>query len=60
MWFFLGFLWAGEVVVSSVSEYNSSVHLSQGDIRVDNTASPHYVEVRIRHPRWILFGRECQ
>jgi len=64
MWFF-GFLWAGKVVVPSASEYNSSVHLSQGDIRVDNTSSPQYLEVKIKaskmDPFWkgvsVKFGK---
>jgi len=45
---FFGFLRAGEVVIPSASGYDSSVHLSQGDVRVDNTARPQYLEVRIK------------
>ena len=41
---FFGFLRAGEVVVPS----DSSVHLSHGDVRVDDPARPQFLEVRIK------------
>ena len=45
---FFGFLRAGEVVVPSDSQYDSSVHLSHGDVRVDDPARPQFLEVRIK------------
>ena len=45
--FFL-FLRAGEVVVPSASNYDPAVHLSHGDVRAENTASPRYLEIRIK------------
>ena len=45
---FFGFLRSGEVVVPSDSDYDSSTHLSFGDVRVDSVDFPQYVEVRIK------------
>ena len=45
---FFGFLRAGEVVVPSDSQFDPSSHLAYGDVRVDNTAAPQYLEVRIK------------
>ena len=45
---FFGFLRAGEVVVPSASNYDPAVHLSHGDVRAENTASPQYLEIRIK------------
>ena len=36
---------AGEVVVPSASDYNPAIHLSHGDVRAENTASPQYLEI---------------
>ena len=44
----LGFLRAGEVVIPSDSTFDPSAHLAYGDVRVDNVASPQYLEVRIK------------
>ena len=54
---FFGFLRAGEVVVPSESEYDPSVHLSQGDVRVDSKSSPQYLEVRIKASKTDPFRR---
>ena len=45
---FFSFLRSGEVVVPSDSAYDPAVHLSQGDVRVDNTANPQYLEVHLK------------
>ena len=45
---FFGFLRAGEVVVPSAAYYDPAVHLSHGDVRAENTASPQYLEIRIK------------
>ena len=46
--YFFIFLGSGEVVVPSDSDYDSSTHLSFGDVRVDSVDFPQYVEVRIK------------
>ena len=45
---FFGFLRSGEIVVPADSAYDRGVHLSWGDVRVDNTADPQYLEVHIK------------
>ena len=45
---FFGFLRSGEVVVPSHREYDATVHLSYGDVRVDSTENPQFLEVAIK------------
>ena len=45
---FFGFLRSGEIVVPADSAYDRGVHLSWGDVCVDNTADPQYLEVHIK------------
>ena len=45
---FFGFLRSGEIVVPPDSAYDRAVHLSGGDVRVDNTTDPQYLEVHIK------------
>ena len=45
---FFGFLRSGEIVVPADSAYDRAVHLSGGDVRVDNTTDPQYLEVHIK------------
>ena len=44
---FFGFLRSGEVVVPSDSEYYLAVHLSFGDVRLDNTTDPQFLEAEL-------------
>ena len=45
---FCGFLRSGEAVVPSQSGYDPSCHHSYGDVRVDNTQAPSFIEVCIK------------
>ena len=45
---FFGFLRSGEVVAPAEADYDPAVHLSYGDVRVDDVGTPHYLEVRIK------------
>jgi len=45
---FFGFLRSGEVVTPSDNEYDKTVHLSYGDVRINSTVNPQYLEVRIK------------
>ena len=54
---FFGFLRAGEVVVPSDTAYDSSLHLSVGDVLVDNVLAPRYLEVRVNASKTDLFRR---
>ena len=44
---FFGFLRSGEVVVPSDSDYNPAVHLSFGDVSMDNATDPQFLKVTI-------------
>ena len=55
---FFGFLQSGEVVVPSQSAYDSAVHLSVGDVRLENITDPKYVQVQIKSSKTGPF-RHC-
>ena len=44
---FFGFLRCGEVVVPSDSTFDPTCHLASGDVRLDNTSNPQYIQVHI-------------
>ena len=48
---FFGFLRVGELTVGSDDSYDASVHLSLGDIAVDNPASPTMVRLSIKQSK---------
>ena len=54
---FFGFLRSGEVVIPSDAAYDPAVHLSYGDVRVDSTSSPSFIEVRIKSSKTDVFRR---
>ena len=54
---FFGFLRTGEVVVPSETAYDAAVHLSVGDVRVDNRAKPTYLEVVIKASKTDVFRK---
>ena len=64
---FCGFLRSGEVVVPSQAGYDPSAHLSFGDVLVDNTVDPHFIEVQIKASKTdpfrkgvsVYLGRTC-
>ncbi len=45
---FFDFLRSGEAVLQSESDYNTDVHLSYGDIQVNNAVSPQFVVVHLK------------
>ena len=45
---FFGFLPSGEVLVPLEAEFDLSVHLCYGDVKVDSTDQPCVLEVRIK------------
>ena len=45
---FFGFLRSGKIVVPSDREYDPSVRLSYGDVRVDSTVQPQFLEVLLK------------
>ena len=54
---FFGFLRAGEVVVSSDSAFDPSIHLTVKDISVDSHSSPSYIAVNIKASKTDPFRR---
>ena len=48
---FYGFLWAGEVVVPSETEFDSSQHLTYEDIAVDDKRQPSFITVNIKQSK---------
>ena len=54
---FFGFLRVGEVVIPSDSSFDPSVHLAQGDVRVDSVTRPQYLEVTIKASKTDPFRR---
>ena len=45
---FFGFLRSGEAVAPKMGEYDPTVHLCQGDIRIDSHRSPTFLQVQIK------------
>ena len=45
---FFGFLRSGEVCVPSDSSFDPAVHLAYGDVRVNDTTAPEFIEVRLK------------
>ena len=39
-----GFVWAGEIVILTNSEYDPSVHLSYGNAKMNKVLAPWYTE----------------
>ena len=56
---FFGFLRSVEVVPSD-SEYDAAVHLSFGDVRLDNTTDPQFLEVTIKASKTDPFRQGVQ
>ena len=48
LYLFFGFLRSGEVVVPSDLAYDSTVHLSFGDMRMDSATDLQFLEVTIK------------
>jgi len=54
---FWGFLRSGEVVASSETQFDPSVNLAYGDVRVDSVADPHYLAVVIKGSKTDMFRK---
>ena len=54
---YFGFLRIGEITVSSDTTYDSSVHLSRGDLAVDNTGVLSVLRVTIKQSKTDPFCR---
>ena len=54
---FFGFLRSGEIVIPSDSSYDPAAHLSYGDVRVDSTSAPSFIEVHIKSSKTDVFRK---
>ena len=54
---FFGFLRCREIVVPSDSTFNATTHVTVGDVRVDNTSNPQYIQVNIKTSKTDPFRR---
>ena len=54
---FFAFLRMGEAVIPSDSRFDARTHLSYGDIRVNSTSNPLWVEVHIKHSKCDQFSK---
>ena len=54
---FFGFFRLGELLRSSPSDFNPKLHLSWGDMAVDNSLEPRMLRFRLRQSKTDQFGR---
>ena len=54
---FFGFFRLGEILLPSGSTYDSNIHLSVGDVAVDNVEDPKMVQISLRHSKTDQFGQ---
>jgi len=54
---FFGFFRLGELLVTSQSDFNPSLHLSWGDMAVDNQQSPRILRFHLKQSKTDPFGR---
>ena len=52
-----GFLRSGKVVAPGAGRFDPAIHLAHGDLRVNNTSDPQFVEVRIKASKTDPFHR---
>ena len=55
-----GFLRSDEIIVPSDLEYDPSVHLSFGDVRLDSVTDPQFLEVTIKASKTDPFRQGVQ
>ena len=54
---FFGFLHSGEIVIPSEASYDLAYHLSYGDVKIDSTSSPSFVQVKIKASKTDVFRK---
>jgi len=47
-----GFFHSGEIIIPSIAAYDATVHLSWGDVAVDNPTSPKLLQVGQKLINW--------
>jgi hypothetical protein len=56
---FFGFFRFGELLLSSVSEFNDSLHLGWGDVAFDHPSRPTMARIHLRQSKTDQSGRGC-
>ena len=54
---FFGFFRLGEILLPSGCTYDSNIHLSVGDVAVDNVEDPKWSKLALSTPRLINLAR---
>ena len=54
---FFGFFRAGELTIPNLSAYDKSIHLSWGDVTVDNTLQPRMLKVTLKRSKTDQLGK---
>lgn len=54
---FFGFFRLGEILLPSGCTYDSNIHLSVGDVAVDNVEDPKMVQISLKHSKTDQFGQ---
>ena len=57
---FFGFFRLGEILLQSGCTYDSNIHLSVGDIAVDNVEDPKMVQINLKHSKTGQFGQRSE
>ena len=57
---FFGFVRSGQIVVPSAKEFKPGVHLSFGDVTLDNPEDPQYYKSILKHLRRTRSGKGSQ
>ena len=54
---FFGFFCSGEITIPSLGVFDPRVHLSGGDVAVDNTVNPSTLQVSLKRLKCDQFGK---
>ena len=54
---FFGFFRSGEITVPAQDAFNAQIHLSWGDVAIDNPENPQAIRIYLRHSKTDQFGR---
>jgi len=53
---FFGFFCSGEITVPPIKSFNSAIHLSWGDVLMDNLSSPTLLRIKLRRSKTDQLG----
>ena len=53
---FFGFFRLGEIILPTEESYNPCLHISAGDVRLDNTADPSVIQIHLKRSKTDQYG----